>query len=190
MKLKRVLPFAHELIKEALTEGDVAIDGTCGNGHDTVQLCKFVGSTGHVYGYDIQKQAIDHTLERLQSNHLADRSTLFQVSHDQIESTIPDEALSRLKAAIFNLGYLPGSDKSVVTKPDPTISSVSLILEHLAPGGLIVLVVYHGHPGGKEEKDALLEYVQHLDQKDYSVLQYGFINQKNFPPFIVAVEKK
>ncbi|MCP3028314.1 class I SAM-dependent methyltransferase [Halobacillus sp. A5] len=190
MKLKRILHYAHDLIEQTLKEGDVAVDGTCGNGHDTVHLCRLVGSSGHVYGYDIQHQAIENTLERLNTHNLSDRATILQISHDEIKATIPEDDLARLKAAIFNLGYLPGSDKQVVTTPEVTIRSVKTLLYHLNKGGIIVVVVYHGHPGGGDEKDALLQYVQSLDQKTYSVLQYGFINQKNTPPFIIAIEKK
>ena len=95
-----------------------------------------------------------------------------------------------IAAAIFNLGYLPGSDKSVITTPDGTLSAIDQILDHLRHGGIIVCVVYFGHPGGEEEKDALYSHLSELDQKHFNVLQYGFINQKNKPPFILAVEKK
>ncbi|WP_173915791.1 class I SAM-dependent methyltransferase [Halobacillus sp. Marseille-Q1614] len=189
MKLKRVIPFAHELMKLSLEEGDIAIDGTCGNGHDTALLGKLVGSSGHVYGYDVQKQAIDNTNNKLEKLNLKDRVSLIHDSHHKIEETIPKEHLEKLKAAIFNLGYLPGSDKKVVTSSDETISAVSAILEHLLPGGIVVLVVYHGHPGGAEEKEAVLQYAESLEQKNYQVMQYGFINQKNNPPFIIAIEK-
>jgi hypothetical protein len=51
-------------------------------------------------------------------------------------------------------------------------------------------MIYHGHEGGKEEKNAVIDFVQELPQQEYAVLQYGFINQKNSPPFLVAIEKK
>ncbi|MCP3033365.1 class I SAM-dependent methyltransferase [Halobacillus sp. A1] len=190
MKLKRVLQYAHELMENALQEGDIAIDATCGNGHDTSHLCNLVGTKGHVYAFDIQSQAVDNTKKRLKENQVEERATLIQQSHHKIEDHVPYSHLNKLQGAIFNLGYLPGGDKAVITQPDHTIESVTSILHYLQPGGLVVLVVYHGHPGGEEEKTALLELVKGLAQKDYSVLQYGFINQKNNPPFIVAIEKK
>ncbi|WP_082233543.1 class I SAM-dependent methyltransferase [Halobacillus massiliensis] len=189
MNLKRVIPFAHELMRSTLRDGDIAIDGTCGNGYDTVLLRELVGKSGHVYGFDVQKQAIDNTKARLEELGLDRNVTLFHKSHHEIEETIPTEHLEELKAAIFNLGYLPGSDKKIVTHQNQTISSLSSILEYLQPGGMVVLVVYHGHPGGAEEKEAVLEYTSELSQKNFQVLQYGFINQKNNPPFIIAIEK-
>lgn len=35
MKLKKILPYAKELLKTAAGEGDIVIDATMGNGHDT-----------------------------------------------------------------------------------------------------------------------------------------------------------
>ncbi|UOQ94193.1 methyltransferase domain-containing protein [Halobacillus shinanisalinarum] len=177
-------------MSDALTLGDTAIDGTCGNGHDTLLLSQLVGENGHVYGFDIQETAIQNTRQRLKDNHADKQTTLVLDSHSSIEQHIPDQHLTRLKAAIFNLGYLPGSDKSVITEADQTLKSVQTILHDLQKEGLIVLVVYYGHPGGEEEKTALLEYVSNLDQRQHNVLQYGFINQRNQPPFIIAIEKK
>src|SRR5699024_12544376 len=71
-----------------------------------------------------------------------------------------------------------------------TLISLDTILGFLKPKGVIVLVVYYGHDGGRSEKDALLKHVIQLDQKKYNVLKYGFINQKNNPPFIIAVQRK
>ena len=60
----------------------------------------------------------------------------------------------------------------------------------MAPEGIIVLVIYHGHPEGQVERDAVLKFAEELDQKQSHVLRYGFINQQNNPPFIVAIEKR
>ena len=42
----------------------------------------------------------------------------------------------------------------------------------------------------REEKDAVEHYLSHLDQNDFHVLKYRFINQKNNPPYILAVERR
>ncbi|MFQ3544711.1 class I SAM-dependent methyltransferase [Halobacillus rhizosphaerae] len=189
MTLKKVLPYAHELMKEVLKEGDTAIDGTCGNGHDTVFLANLVGETGRVYGFDIQAQAIDSTSDRLREDGMEDRVELIQDSHGSCMNYISTAHLSSLQGAIFNLGYLPGGDKSIVTTPTETIASLEHLFANLNKDGLIVLVIYHGHPGGQEEKNAILDFVSQLDQNSFQVLQYNFLNQRNNPPFVVAIEK-
>ncbi|MBO8156693.1 MAG: methyltransferase domain-containing protein [Bacillaceae bacterium] len=187
--LKRVIPFAHELLQQSVKPGEFVIDATAGNGYDTVMLASLVGPSGHVFSFDIQKQAVDNTVSRLKEQHL-EQATVIHDGHEHLEDYLPEEALFNLGGAIFNLGYLPGSDKQVVTIPETTIAAVESILKHLKEERLCVLVVYHGHPGGEEEKNALLQYLSELDQKTYQVLKYQFINQKNNPPFLLAIEKK
>ena len=58
---------AHDLIRDILRPGDIAIDATIGNGHDTVFLVEQVGSSGRVFGFDIQQSAIDTTWAKVES---------------------------------------------------------------------------------------------------------------------------
>lgn len=190
MNMDGILPFARLLLEKVVTDGSAAIDATVGNGHDTVFLAKLTGSNGHVFGFDIQKQALENTAARLQEHGLSNRVTLFEEGHEHAAEVIPSEWHGRLSGAIFNLGYLPKGDKSIVTKPDTTIEAVTQIFSMLSPGGIIVLVIYHGHTEGAEEKEKLLHFVQSMDQTKAHVLRYEFINQANNPPFIVAIEKR
>ncbi len=190
MILDRILPYARKLLQSTVKEGDITIDATMGNGHDTVFLAKLVGETGHVYGFDIQELAIQKTTERINNENLSNQVTLLQRSHAEVKKVIPTSLHEKLKGAIFNLGYLPGSDKSVVTVPESTISAIEQILEMMAPEGIIVVVIYHGHEGGEIEKDALMNFAQNIPQDLAHVLTYRFINQANNPPFILAIEKR
>ena len=51
-------------------------------------------------------------------------------------------------------------------------------------------MVYSGHEGGLEEKEAVDSLVSQLPQKEYNVLMYKFINQVNLPPYLYIVEKR
>jgi 16S rRNA C1402 N4-methylase RsmH len=190
MKLTKILPFTRVLMDMAVGEGDIAVDATVGNGHDTLYLAERVGEKGHVFGFDIQQEAIAATSARLQEHHLLERVTLFQASHDQLIEKIPTVYHGHIAGAMFNLGYLPGGDKRIVTKPESTIHAIEQLLQIMKKEGIIVLVVYHGHPEGAIERDALLHYVKAMDQQHAHVLKYEFINQKNNPPFILAIEKR
>lgn len=190
MSLQRVLPFAQSLLKNVIKPCDIVVDATIGNGHDTLFLAQLVGENGHVYGFDVQEAAIVNTWARLEAHQMAERVTLVHKSHGEVLTSIPAIHHSKVSAAIFNLGYLPGGDKQVITKSHSTILALEGLLDILAPHGLIILVIYHGHEGGVEERDNLLRYVTELDQKEFNVLQYQFINQQNSPPFLIALEKK
>lgn len=186
MNLKAVIPFAHNLLEKAIEKGETVIDATCGNGNDTLFLSRLVGDQGKVYAFDIQEQAIETTKALLKKEKRSNVS-LIQDSHALVDSYVDEEEIA---AAVFNLGYLPRSDKTIITKPETTISAIEKILPRLKKNGLLVLVVYAGHPGGKEEKEAVMNYVSQLNQKEYMALQYHFINLVNDPPFVLAIEKK
>lgn len=185
MKLDRVIQYAQKLLQMSVSEGDIAVDATAGNGHDTLFLANLVGDDGYVYAFDIQKEAVDATLHRLLDNALEHRAIVLNDGHENIANYVTKP----VAGAIFNLGYLPGSDHDIVTKPNTTIQALESLLKLLKVGGMIVLVVYHGHEGGKEERDEVIRFVSDLPQKNVHVLRYEFINQKNDPPFIIALEK-
>ncbi len=190
MKLERILPFARSLLAKAIKPGDAVVDGTLGNGHDAEMLCELVGEDGRVFGFDIQETAIENSMKRIEESHFEDRVMFFQRGHENVKKSIPPQYHGEISAAIFNLGYLPGGDKSLVTKPDTTISAIDQLLDIMAVEGIIVLVIYHGHPEGAVERDILLQYAERIEQKKAHVLQYRFINQVNNPPFIIAIEKR
>lgn len=187
MLIKGIIHFAHHLLEESVEHGETVIDATCGNGNDTLFLSEVVGENGRVIAFDIQRQAIETTSRLLKEN---DRTnvTLVHDSHSRMYRYVSSQAT--IGGAIFNLGYLPRSDKTVITKPESTIEAIDKIIPLLKEKGMIILVVYHGHEGGKDEKEEILKHIIQLDQKEFTVLRYGFINQKNNPPFILAVQKK
>ncbi|RIJ63411.1 MULTISPECIES: class I SAM-dependent methyltransferase [unclassified Rummeliibacillus] len=185
MKLQRVLQYAQFLLKETVETGDIVVDATAGNGYDTTFLAQLVGENGHVFAFDVQQQAIESTNKRLTEVGMANRVSTILDGHENVAQYVQQP----ISAAIFNLGYLPGSEHQIITKPNTTLQAIESLLKLLKVGGMIVLVVYYGHEGGKEERDQVIEYVSNLPQKKVHVLRYEFINQKNDPPFIIALEK-
>ncbi|QHW36925.1 methyltransferase domain-containing protein [Staphylococcus ursi] len=186
MIVERILPFAKTLIRSHTTPESVVIDATCGNGHDTQFLADLVPN-GHVYGCDIQQEAIENTKQRVQDYN---NVSLFLTGHEWITQYIRDEHLTQVHAAIFNLGYLPKGDKSIVTQSATTLAAVQTIFAVLQPEGIIVLVVYPGHEEGAEESETLLKQLAAFDQQRAHVLKYEFINQQNRPPYVIALEKR
>ena len=176
------------MINQVVDPGDNVVDATVGNGHDTVYLAQLVGPHGRVYGFDIQQSAIDTTTAALKAERLTNQVTLTHAGHETLAAVIPAE--QPIKCAIFNLGYLPGGDKNIITKPATTLTAMEALEARLAPNGVIILLVYSGHPGGQTEAQAVLDHVEHLDQHAYQVLQYGFINQVHFPPYLIAIQKR
>jgi len=188
MNLPNALTYSHTLLSECVGPGDTVVDATVGNGHDTIFLASLVGKTGHVIGFDIQEAALKETQTQLTLTGLAPQVELHATGHEHVGDYLT--ATTPVSGAIFNLGYLPGGDKSLITQPTTTLAAVTELLKHLPRGGRIILVVYYGHPGGQTERNAVVDFCQQLPQKVYQVLQYGFINQVHNPPFLLAIERR
>lgn len=192
MGFTSILSFAQELAAQRILPGDVCIDATAGNGVDTLFLAKAAGSGGMVHAFDIQETALQNTLERL-SRELSMRYTGIQLhlaSHDRMPELVPAEQHGQVAAIMFNLGYLPGSDHTVITRPDTTLPALQAALALLRSGGVLTIAIYPGHEGGREEAAAVEAWAAGLAQKEYQVLCYRFLNQQNNPPYLLAVEKR
>lgn len=183
--MQKPLQFARELVSGILAPGGYAVDATCGNGHDTLFLAGLVGQAGRVLAIDVQEQALEQTRRRLREASLDSRARLVLASHSELAVYLeghPD-------AVMFNLGYLPGGDKRLVTRPETTLPALEAALRALKKGGLVTIVVYTGHPGGMAEYEALQSYTAALPQAAYTVLEYRLLNQINCPPLLLAVFK-
>lgn len=186
--LKRPLLFSHDIIEEAVNEGDYVIDATLGNGHDTQFLAKLVGPNGKVFGFDIQKQAIESSKNRLKENNLLKQVDLIHDGHENMLKHIPED--KKVSAVMFNLGYLPKGDKNIVTKAETTSKAIKGALSLIKKDGIVSIMVYYGHPGTNGEKEAVDELVRNLSQDEFESLSYKFVNQINNPPYLYLIKRK
>lgn len=180
-----VLEVARRLISERIHEGETVIDGTMGNGNDTLFLAKLVGESGHVIAYDIQPLAMEKTRERLEREGVAGRVEMRLASHDEIAQLDVSAG-----AIMFNLGYLPGGDKEISTQAASTIRAIESGLRVLRPGGIMTVMIYWGHAAGEIEKEAVESYCHTISQLEYLVLKYQYVNQQNQAPFLIAIERR
>lgn len=181
------LALAREYLGKVIEPGDWAVDATLGKGRDTLFLAEMVGEKGKVFGFDIQDQALEYTRQALQERNWLERVELIKANHADIDTYLPQ---GRVKAIMFNLGYLPGGDHSLITKPQTTVTALEKSLAILDKGGLITLVVYSGHVGGMEERMAVEEFLTKLDPCLYSVIKLEFLNRANNPPLLLVIEKR
>ncbi|MDR2513049.1 MAG: methyltransferase domain-containing protein [Puniceicoccales bacterium] len=174
---------AHTTARTILHEGDLAIDATAGNGHDTTFLANAVGQTGHVYAFDIQPAALAATRQRLENSNLAARTTLVLASHEQMPSHLPPPWKGNIATIFFNLGYLPGSDRLLITTASTTLPALTAATTLLKIGGLLSILVYPHHPGGKEEATAVLRWLRHgmNHQSEFLWTLHGLPNSPQTP---------
>ncbi|MFU8789995.1 MAG: class I SAM-dependent methyltransferase [Methylobacter sp.] len=186
-KLISLVNVAHDLIRARLRPGGNAIDATVGNGHDTLFLAGRVAPSGHVYGFDIQQAAIDATREKFGQTPLSASLTLFHASHADMEQKIPPQLHGKINAIMFNLGYLPGSDKSVITRTDSTLSALTAASRILSVGGIITLLAYPGHPGGDTETEQVTNWCGQLDSRQFAVNTFYSSEHKDSAPRLFVI---
>ncbi len=89
-----------------------------------------------------------------------------------------------------NLGYLPGGDKTIITRPETTRSALQQAADLLAVGGRISVVVYTGHPGGRAEGDQIDAWFGALAADSWDVLRTQILNRPESPYLLVAEKKR
>lgn len=178
--------WAREMIEGAMFEGARAIDATMGNGHDTQWLCELAGSSGHVYAFDVQKDAVERTRERLNAVGLADRATLLCQGHQHMADFVKET----VDVVVFNLGWLPGAEHGVTTRTDTTLQAVDAALALLKEEGIMTVCIYPGHEEGARELETLMDWAAKLDDRRYDALLKSYLNQPNDPPRMLAIRKK
>ncbi|KAG6559839.1 Putative rRNA methylase [Candidatus Rhabdochlamydia oedothoracis] len=187
LSLHSHLELARFYWKIVLQPGDWAIDATCGNGKDTLQLGKL--SLGGVIGLDKQQIAIENTTTLLK-NHLQEdeykKMHLFCTSHIRFPSLAYKYSI---RLIIYNLGYLPGSNKKITTFTEDTLKSLKLALELIMPGGLITICCYPGHVEGAREQNLLLQKAQELSPSQYVICHHSWPN-KYASASLLLIQKK
>lgn len=156
----RLTEKAHQELDKVLQSEDVVIDATLGNGHDTKFLAQKVGASGRVYAFDIQKESIEESTGLLKKNNHENRVIFFQSCHSSLIKNVPIELVGKIKAVTFNLGYLPGGDKNIITKPDTTLSALKQAHYFLSVDGVISLIAYRGHDGGMWEFEQIVKLIK------------------------------
>lgn len=153
---------AQEAVAKVLQPGGRAIDATMGNGHDTLFLSRRLAPKGRVFAFDIQPPALTTTAARLRNAGLDRFTELRLCGHEKMIARLPADWPGTVSAIMFNLGYLPGGDKAVITRASTTLAALDQALQLLRPGGLLSLLLYRGHPGAQGETQAVLDWLDRL----------------------------
>lgn len=178
--------WAQALIREAAEEGSTIVDATMGNGYDTAWLCELVGPSGRVYAFDIQPAALERTRARLAAQDLSSQAKLFCAGHERMREFVH----APIDAALFNLGWLPGAEKTITTRTETTLLAAEASLALLRPGGLLTLCVYPGHAEGARELSALDAWAAALPPQEFDAMTQRFLNQTAAPPVLIAIKKQ
>ena len=187
LSLHSHLELARLYWKMILQPGDWVVDATCGNGKDILQLVKF--SLGGIIGLDKQQIAIENTSSLLKKSLQEDQYKkihLFCTSHIHFPSLAHNYPI---RLIVYNLGYLPGSDKKITTITEDTLKSLNAALELLMPGGLITICCYPGHAEGAKEQSFLVQKAEELPSTQYAICHHTWPN-KQASASLLLIQKK
>lgn len=179
---------AHQKMAVYLKAADYAIDATMGNGYDTVFLAEKVGQQGKVYAFDLQSLALTATDARLGDKGLSERVKLIHGNHKDLARYLADDKVESVRCIVFNLGYLPGSDKIIQTSPQSTVQALNSALSSLQKPGIISVLAYTEHIGGRQEAEAVKEWALVLDKQQYRVTIEVPPVVKQSPPELILIE--
>lgn len=179
--MKSIIPNNQDWIRiivSRIESKKIAVDATMGNGYDTTWLAQLFG---HVYSFDIQQKALDVTSESLKLQKISNVD-LILASHEYIDSYV-----TNADCIIFNLGYLPNSDKIIKTTPNSTIKAIEKSLKIINKNGLIIITIYQAHDL-KLEANSVLAFLDTIDSKKFIVHRFENIN-RILPPYVITIEK-
>lgn len=151
----------------------ICVDMTAGNGHDTYFLAL---NSNEVIAIDIQEEAINNT--KYKCKEFSNIKYYFG-NHQNFDIE------QRISGLIYNLGYLPGSDKLLITNAQSTISSLNNLVNKTDQ--FIVISCYRKHPGGNDEYLEVKKWINSLPY-EIDILKY----ETDLSPvtFLVNLTKK
>ncbi|OON95579.1 MAG: hypothetical protein ATN36_07815 [Epulopiscium sp. Nele67-Bin005] len=186
------------------------LDATMGNGNDTLFLAS-LAQAREVWAFDVQRLAIKNTKENLENklNILSDSSNKYhntnieninEVSIKTSNNTkinlicqshlaFTDFITDKLDIIMFNLGYLPTSDKKISTEAEITVKTIEKCLKQLNSMGIMTIITYIGHDNGMEYS-IIKQYLGNIAYKDYKVLRITIDNaSENCPQLFVVIKE-
>ena len=180
-----LLELQKEFILKHLKAGDCAVDFTMGNGYDTEFLSKTVGENGRIWAFDIQDQALESTRAHLENTGCPQNYTLIRDSHHNAKNYVD----VKIQAGMFNLGWLPGGDKSITTLRETTLPAIKEAIGLLDHDGVLTVAVYPGHAEGDAEGKLVEEYLATLPRWHVCATQIRILNSPT-SPFFHVIETK
>lgn len=169
---------AQNVINTYIEDKAIAIDATLGNGHDTDFLSK---EFQKVYSFDIQEIAVENYKKKKRENVV-----LINDSHHKLREYVRED----VDCVMYNLGFLPGGDKTITTTWETTLKSIEVALDMIKSGGIITIGIYIGHNEGENEGNKVLQFLENLPKNKYGVLLHKFINRSKSAPMLAIIEKK
>jgi predicted methyltransferase len=183
----RSTELAQIILRAHIRQGDVVIDATAGNGHDTEFLAECVGQAGTVHAFDIQESAIRRSRLRIEAAGTLSRVRFHHLGHERMAACVDTASVS---AVMFNLGYLPGADHALTTLPATTLAALDAAELCLRPGGVLSVVCYPGHDAGNGESRQVGEWMTSRTARGWRVSRHEVVGSRRSAPILLLACKR
>ena len=175
-----------DILTRLIEPGDVVIDATAGNGHDTVFLADRVGASGQVLAFDVQQAALESAASRVAAEGFSERVRFICGSHAGMAEHADAGSVA---VVMFNLGYLPGDDHTLTTETATTLAALDAAGDLLRGGGALSVICYPGHPAGAVEAAAVESWMEARTAAGWRVARYGSVGTRRPAPFLLLARK-
>ncbi len=182
----RPTALTQEILRPLIGPGDLVIDATAGNGHDTLFLAECVGDAGKVLAFDLQEAALISARSRVLAAGFSGRVKFFQESHAEMAARAVEESVA---VVMFNLGYLPGENHDLTTESTATLAALEAAARLLKRGGVLSVICYPGHPAGAAEAVAVESWLAARAIHGWRIAKYGAIGTRKPAPFLLLAMK-
>lgn len=174
MNKENINTVAHRWLLSSIQPEWIAVDGTAGNGNDTLFLLQHCQK---VYAFDIQEAAKIKTLQRCSGYN----NLIFTLlSHEHLKTIVQEP----IDCAVFNFGYLPRSESSCITQPESSVKAIQAAFDLLKESGVLMLACYLNHCGGQEEHQAIFHWI--TQQQNITLRSY---TQHDHAPILYEIIK-
>lgn len=185
MQILNASEISRRILLPKLAVAGCIVDATAGNGHDTLFLARYSPKNAQIYAFDVQEKALSQTRRLLAEHALQEKVSLILAGHEALEEFVKET----IHIAVFNLGYLPGANHAVTTRTDTTLQAVKAVLEKLAAGGILSIMLYPGHEEGAKEQKFLTTYFTGLSKRQFTSICCTMTNHAVTAPQLYLIEK-
>ena len=175
---RSILNRVNLIYERFVKSGDIVIDATCGNGNDTLKLCKLAKK---VFAFDIQKQATDITKKVLNKQNISNYE-IINDSHEYMDKYL-NNYIGKISLITFNLGYLPNGNKNIMTNYKSTLKAIKNGFKLLNKKGIILITCYP-HKEGKKESKMIIDYLNN-NKMSYTIYKN---TTNNNAPFLIKIK--
>lgn len=181
---------AQEFIARHVRSGELVVDATAGNGRDTEFLARLVGPFGRVIAIDIQAESLELTAARL-DEELRRRVELIEADHALLSEVVRERAGNdaEVAAVMFNLGYRPGGATEIATSGRTTMAALGAAMSLLRAGGVITVIVYRGHPGGRDESLVVESLLHAADPAKFHIQRISAASTSATAPVLFTINR-